>query len=248
MDPSERYCYNPTLRWNPRVEEYFIKAYGAEHFSLISTALTRPSCYSCIRVNTLKSTSDAVIEKLLAALKETGLQNTCHNICINKIDVNVMSVVGQKPKNTVEESNFFRNLDDWSEAQLDFSENADPLKESSESDFISKCQLHGLDYVLFVKGSGPHAIEYEYKEDRPPKEVIVSRKCAEAVLRGAQVYVPGVLACSAHVEKGDVVAVSVAVEQPIPNSGWGIGITRGTVLQGLQTGKKHMVLLQLFTV
>ncbi|KAK6781620.1 hypothetical protein RDI58_019416 [Solanum bulbocastanum] len=55
---------------------------------------------------------------------------------------------------------------------------------------------------------------------KPLKEVIVSRKCAEAVLRGAQVYVPGVLACSAHVERGDIVAVSVVVEQYGPNGGW----------------------------
>lgn len=50
-------------------------------------------------------------------------------------------------------------------------------------------------------------------------------------------YVPGVMACSAHVETGDTVVVSVAVEQPGVNGGWGIGMTRGTVLQGSQTGK-----------
>lgn len=55
-----------------------------------------------------------------------------------------------------------------------------------------------------------------------------------------QVYVPGVMACSSHVEKGDVVAVSVAVEQPTLDGGWGLGITRGTVLQGSQTGKKDI--------
>jgi hypothetical protein len=52
-----------------------------------------------------------------------------------------------------------------------------------------------------------------------------------------QVYVPGVLACSALVEKGDKVAVSVAVEQPVEDGGWAVGITRGTILQGLQSGK-----------
>lgn len=57
-----------------------------------------------------------------------------------------------------------------------------------------------------------------------------------------QVYVPGVLACSSHVEKGDVVAVSVAVEQPGTDGGWGVGITRGTVLQGQQTGKTIVLL------
>lgn len=49
-------------------------------------------------------------------------------------------------------------------------------------------------------------------------------------------YVPGVLACSAHVEKGELVAVSVSVEQPGVDGGWGVGITRGTVLQGSETG------------
>lgn len=53
---------------------------------------------------------------------------------------------------------------------------------------ISKCEVAGLDNVVFVRGSGPHAINYGYAADgKPPKEVLVSRKCAEAVLRGAQV-------------------------------------------------------------
>ncbi|CAI9278851.1 unnamed protein product [Lactuca saligna] len=191
MDSSERYCYNPTLRWNPQVEEYFTNAYGAEVFSRISKALTRPSCYSCIRVNTLNTTTEAVIEKILEIQCEKRLQDT-----VKHGDVESLSVL--------------------------------------------KCQIPGLDYVVFVKGSGPHDIQYDYQQDRPPKEIIVSRKCAEAVLRGAQVYVPGILACSAHVEKGDVVAVSVGVEQPSRDNGWAIGITRGIVLQGLKTDPHYL--------
>ncbi|KAH9770649.1 rRNA (cytosine-C(5))-methyltransferase NOP2C [Citrus sinensis] len=190
MDLSGRYSYSPLLRWNPQVEEYFIRAYGADHFSRISKALTRPSCYSCIRVNTLKTTTDDVIQKLLAIIQNSGR----------------------------------------SEADV-----ASSVKGRLQNGTISKSQIPGLEYVVFVKGSGPHTIDYGYAPDKPPKEVIVSRKCAEAVLRGAQVYVPGVMACSSHVEKGDVVAVSVAVEQPTLDGGWGLGITRGTVLQGSQT-------------
>lgn len=52
---------------------------------------------------------------------------------------------------------------------------------------ISKCQIPGLEYVVLVNGSGPHRIEYGSELENPPKEVLVSRKCAEAVLRGAQV-------------------------------------------------------------
>ncbi|KAK4397733.1 rRNA (cytosine-C(5))-methyltransferase NOP2C [Sesamum angolense] len=193
MDPSERYCYNPTLRWNPQVEEYFVKAYGVEHFARISKALmsnlsacnlvlyafVRRHHVTLIRVNTLKSTSDAVIEKLLAILQERGWQN-----------------------------------DPAEGANVPYS-----------SDDIATDQ--------------DHTIDYGYKKDKPPKEVIVSRKCAEAVLRGAHVYVPGVLACSAHVEKGETVAVSVSVEQPGTDGGWGVGFTRGTVLQGSQTDPYH---------
>ncbi|GAY52010.1 hypothetical protein CUMW_138670 [Citrus unshiu] len=177
MDLSGRYSYSPLLRWNPQVEEYFIRAYGADHFSRISKALTRPSCYSCIRVNTLKTTTDDVIQKLLAIIQNSGS----------------------------------------SEADV-----ASSVKGRLQNGTISESQIPGLEYVVFVKGSGPHTIDYGYEPDKPPKEVIVSRKCAEAVLRGAQVYVPGVMACSSHVEKGDVVAVSVAVEQPTLDGGWGL--------------------------
>lgn len=205
MDPSERYCYNPTLRWNPQVEEYFSKAYGAEVFSRISKALTRPSCYSCIRVNTLRTTTEAVIEKILEIQCEKRQNDTLKNLHMN----------------------------DDSESQT-----VDGF--SLETNPVLKCEIPGLDYVVFVKGSGPHDIQYDYQQDRPPKEIIVSRKCAEAVLRGAQVYVPGILACSAHVEKGDLVAVSVGVEQPSRDNGWAIGITRGIVLQGLKTDPHYL--------
>ncbi|KAL1560940.1 rRNA (cytosine-C(5))-methyltransferase nop2c, variant 2 [Salvia divinorum] len=208
MDPSERYCYNPTLRWNPQVEEYFVKAYGADHFARISKAITQPSCYSCIRVNTLKSTSDSVIKKLSSLLQENGWQSD-----------------PSKGTDAANNSDCIATEPVVSDGSPDAS-----LKNS----FISKCKIPDLDYVVFVQGSGPHTIDYGYKEDKPPKEVIVSRKCAEAVLRGAHVYVPGVLACSAHVEKGEQVAVSVALEQPGADGGWGVGFTRGTVLQGSQ--------------
>ncbi|OIW16306.1 hypothetical protein TanjilG_19022 [Lupinus angustifolius] len=202
-DSSNRYSFNPSLQWNPQVQQYFINAYGFDHFSRISTSLTRPSRYSCIRVNTLKSTTDAVVEKLRALIDES-----------------------------------LSSSEEFEESEFE----ANPLKESSHhhDGLVSKCQVPGLDHVLFVWGSGPHNIEYEYQHDQsPPKEVIVSRKCAEAVLRGAQVYVPGVVACSAHVEEGETVAVSVAVEQQGSDGGWGIGMTRGTVLQGPQTDPYH---------
>ncbi|KAI3744134.1 hypothetical protein L1987_57210 [Smallanthus sonchifolius] len=208
MDQSDRYCCNPMLRWNPQVEEYFSKAYGPEAFSRISKALTRPSCYSCIRVNTLRTTTESIIEKILEIQHEKKLHDALKNLHTND------------------------------DTPVGISESVNTA--TSETSPVFKCQIPGLDYVVFVKGSGPHDIQYDYQQDRPPKEVIVSRKCAEAVLRGAQVYVPGILACSAHVEKGDKVAISVGVEQPGCNGEWATGITRGIVLQGLKTDPQYI--------
>lgn len=67
--------------------------------------------------------------------------------------------------------------------------------------------------------------------------VCVAHNCGSYSSFLHKVYVPGVLACSANVEKGDKVAVSVAIEQLSPDGGWGVGITRGIVLQGSKTGK-----------
>ncbi|CAD5166868.1 rRNA (cytosine-C(5))-methyltransferase NOP2C isoform X1 [Musa acuminata AAA Group] len=216
LPPPERYIYNPTLRWNPEVEEYFNAAYGADHFARISKSLTHPSSYSCIRVNTLKSTSEAVIRKLIAILNEKRLENAAEGDEVPKEG----SLLDSSIRNVIDS----RLLQD----------NDTPIG-TSESPSICKCPYPGLDNVVFVKGSGPHMLQYGIQPCQPMKEVIVSRKCAEAVLRGAQVYVPGVLACSAHVEKGDVIAVSVAVEQRMSDGGWGVGFTRGTVLQGLES-------------
>ena len=122
--------------------------------------IRRPSCYSCIRVNTVKSSTDAVAEKLSAILKEKDGEFGG--------DENPSEAVGNGNSNIIEGV-------------------ADVLKGSFGGGLVSKCQFPGLDYVLFVRGSGPHTIDYGYADGKPPKEVIVSRKCAEAVLRGAQV-------------------------------------------------------------
>nr|CAB3480789.1 unnamed protein product [Digitaria exilis] len=179
-----RYTFNPKLRWQPEVEEYFAAAYGRDRFARISEALAHPSRYSCIRVNTLKSSPDAVMHKLMDLVCENGLSDG-----INGLEI------GQQ------------NGGDQSHER---------------SYLVQKCSYAGLENILFVQGSGPHVLHYNSQPDHSVKEIIVSRKCAESVLRGAQVYVPGVLACSAHVENGDKVAVSVAVEQPVKDSGWAV--------------------------
>ena len=44
------------------------------------------------------------------------------------------------------------------------------------------------------------------------REVVINRLAGEAVLQGANVYAPGLLASSTGLAEGDLVAVTVAVE------------------------------------
>ncbi|KAI3945432.1 hypothetical protein MKW92_021989 [Papaver armeniacum] len=228
MDYSEHNNYNPTLVWNDKVEEYFINAYGADHFR---KSPRHPSSYSCIRVNTLKSTSDA----------ETGQNIDANSVKMLNGDSDITSEVDMEKK----QGSILREPNNQVSGQTMMNSilAGDALKSSLQKFPINKCQVPGLDYVLFVNGSGPHDVQYGSALNKPVKEVIVSRKCAEAVLRGAQVFVPGVLACSAHVEKGDTVAVSVAVEQPV-DGGWSVGITRGITLEGTQTDVLTQVIIR----
>lgn len=111
--------------------------------------IRHPSCYSCIRVNTLKSSTDAVMHKLMNLVDQNGL---CGGI-------NGLEIGQQNGGEQAHEGN----------------------------SVVHKCPYSGLDNVLFVQGSGPHALHYNSQPDQSIKEVIVSRKCAESVLRGAQV-------------------------------------------------------------
>ncbi|KAI8021058.1 putative methyltransferase NSUN6 [Camellia lanceoleosa] len=204
MDASDRYRFEPSLRWNPQVEEYFIKAYGADHFARISKSLTRPSCYSCIRVNTLKSTNDVILKSHRKSA-ETRQQSAIDDM--NQSDANQLLVASRKVHN-------------------------------------SKCQLPRLDYCFVCQRFRPHNIAYAHAQDKPPKEIIVSQNKSEVRFRKCSgIYVPGVLACSAHVEKGDAIAMSVDVERP---TGWWMGRWYDTwnYSTGLQTGKSAAVICE----
>lgn len=65
--------------------------------------------------------------------------------------------------------------------------------------------------LLVLPGAGPLLVDYKASEGR---EVVVNRFTGEAVLKGADVYAPGLLACSSGVKEGDLVGVSVARELP----------------------------------
>lgn len=98
------------------------------------------------------------------------------------------------------------------------------LEELAGAGTVVSCAADGLPEALLVRGAGQRPVDLSLACGR---EVAVNRRCAEAVLRGADVFVPGVLGCSVGVEEGMLVAVTAVVE---PLGASFAGMTRGTRL------------------
>eukprot|EP00879_Flechtneria_rotunda_P022103 GHRR01023321.1.p1 GENE.GHRR01023321.1~~GHRR01023321.1.p1 ORF type:complete len:143 (+),score=48.87 GHRR01023321.1:387-815(+) len=64
--------------------------------------------------------------------------------------------------------------------------------------------------AVILPGKGPLQPDYSLCGGR---EVVINRLAGESVLKGAQVYAPGLLAASPGIVAGDLVAVTVALEQ-----------------------------------
>ncbi|EFJ27284.1 hypothetical protein SELMODRAFT_412312 [Selaginella moellendorffii] len=87
--------YRPALLWNPAVYEYLREAYGADHFSRICDALTRPSTYCCVRANAMQTSTAAVIAELKEFLSSKEAEGTtCYEHPLLK---NVVIVPGRGP-------------------------------------------------------------------------------------------------------------------------------------------------------
>ncbi|KAG2494690.1 hypothetical protein HYH03_007206 [Edaphochlamys debaryana] len=68
--------------------------------------------------------------------------------------------------------------------------------------------------TVVLSGSGPRAVDYE--SGMP--EAVVNRYAAEAILKGAHVFAPGLLAASPGIAPGTRVAVSAALERAPPGA------------------------------
>ncbi|CAK9874412.1 unnamed protein product [Sphagnum jensenii] len=227
--------YRPRLEWNTEVYEYLSKAYGHQHFAQICNALIWPAIQSCVRVNTLETTTAEVIRKLrkhLLKKKEVTEEATGNHDTGTTRKEDGVSLPLTQAAAVSSEDILPRQQQQQQVPAAAAAAAGDPKFE--ERNAAECCFEHELlKNVVLVRGKGPCNINYKIgKEDNESglKEVVVSRKCGEAVLRGAHVFVPGVLACSGHVERGEMVAVSVAVERPDGAGGWCVGVTRGTTL------------------
>uniref|UniRef100_A0A383VZZ1 SAM-dependent MTase RsmB/NOP-type domain-containing protein n=1 Tax=Tetradesmus obliquus TaxID=3088 RepID=A0A383VZZ1_TETOB len=156
--------FNPSIVWDPKVKEYFGHAFGAKKLQRISESLCRPSLKTCLRVNTLNSAPQDVVQQLQQLFP--GVQPYVHPV---------------------------------------------------------------VSSAVIVPGRGELQPDYEQCGGR---EVVINRLAGEAVLKGAHVFSPGLLAASRGLAAGDAVAVTVALERR--PGGWA-GVNRGaTLTQQLQ--------------
>lgn len=174
----QKRCWDPKAQWDREIEVYLSAVLGEARFQAISAAIVRPPLATCLRVNTLRYTSEDVLHRLKATLKATNpaFVETAHN---------------------------------------------NPALEP----YIQP----SVPMAIIVPGSGPHEVDYSSTNGL---EVIVGRKAGEAMLRGANAYAPGILACTNDIAAGDLVAVSVGVELSVSGSlsTPTFGVTRGSVV------------------
>ena len=162
--------WSPTVTWNAEVEEYLASVLGRDRLEAISAATVAPPLTTCLRVNTLRTTPQQVVEGLQAELSPDDRQ--------------MLEASGHQP------------------------------------------YIHPtIPCAVMVPGSGPHhGIDYDVCGGL---EVIVGRTAGESMLRGSNCYAPGVLACTADIKAGDLVAVSIGIELPGTTN---FGVTRNSVL------------------
>jgi len=151
---------------------------------------SRPAIQSCVRVNTLETTTAEVIQKLRKHLlkkevteEATGNHHTGTTRKEDGVSLHLTQAAAVSSEDILPRQ----------QQQVPDAAAGDPKFE--ERNAAECCFEHELlKNVVLVRGKGPCNINYKIgKEDNESslKEVVVSRKCGEAVLRGAHV-------CSRH--------------------------------------------------
>ncbi|KAG1673418.1 hypothetical protein FOA52_002183 [Chlamydomonas sp. UWO 241] len=175
--------FRPTCVWDEEVHAYLEGCFGREQFESMSAALCTPPTVTCLRVNTLRAST----EEVLAHVRQT-----------------IAAAAAA--------------------AAAGSGRSGEGHPQAPHGPAPRQPYVHASLPVVMLPGEGPLAVNYSVCGG---KEVVISRKTGEAVLRGAPVYAPGLLACSSGVEAGDTVAVSVALERPGCTRP---PLTRGTVI------------------
>ena len=94
-----------------------------------------------------------------------------------------------------------------------------------------------LSDVLEIRGSGPRS-ESVHPEDGGLPEVIVGRGCGQAVLRGAEVYAPGVVGMPSYVAAGNMVEI-YSSDLRFTDMSKKTDATEGCVIPRLAAGRVH---------
>uniref|UniRef100_A0A7S0ZAX3 SAM-dependent MTase RsmB/NOP-type domain-containing protein n=1 Tax=Timspurckia oligopyrenoides TaxID=708627 RepID=A0A7S0ZAX3_9RHOD len=144
---------------------------------------------------------DSFLQQYYSASEIMTLRNTVQIPPDTTIRINTLLVTDSETQVVSKLEEYIKSLPIYSE--VDF---------KSMTDFI---RMHPkIPDLVVIKTTGPHLIDSNEIEKRVPK-VWVDRICAEAVLRGANVFAPGVKAAEFKVEVGCEVEIHADLDDRI---------------------------------
>ncbi|GIL82099.1 hypothetical protein Vretifemale_11036 [Volvox reticuliferus] len=216
------------VRWDPAVEAYFTACFGVPRLAAMSAALARPSLTPTLRVNTLRSNPQELIQKLQRELwkqqqkdhhpnhRYTGQhhgQDMANARRSAGLDGEVSSCNELPITATNKTSNSLDGGDAAASKMAGVMVSAKRTQPPTDPTTTTTVRLHPrVPAVAVMFGRGPCDVD-DYSPGLP--EVVINRFAGEAVLKGAHVYAPGILAASAGIAAGDLVVVSAALERPV---------------------------------
>ncbi|KAG2441250.1 hypothetical protein HYH02_010093 [Chlamydomonas schloesseri] len=204
----------PSVRWDPEVATYFSACFGASRLAAMSSALARPGLTPSLRVNTLTSRPQDVVRRLTDMQEQSEREESERRR-------RLASVVSPPAGSELAPAEVSTTITVASAMQTAVVEGDAAAASGGGSDDgwrrPAPRRHRLLRDAVILSGRGPREVSYT----QGMKEAVVNRFAAEAVLKGAHVYAPGLLAASPGIVEGDWVAVSAALERPAPQLGWG---------------------------
>ncbi|GAM27181.1 hypothetical protein SAMD00019534_103560 [Acytostelium subglobosum LB1] len=156
------------------VHDHLLGYYGAEHLDRIQRAQTTTQSLTCVRVNTIKTTREQLINDLSQHFGSASSQ----------------------AEYTLEPSDI-----------VPFQSLPGPNDKHYNNDLQHKEQLDRIaNEVILLQNRGP------FKRDPKYKQVVVGATCGESVLRGSNIFAPGVIGSHKYISKGEKVSVFVDLD------------------------------------
>ena len=173
-----------------QVHAYLEASLGPQRLRHVQASLCSPPLETCMRINTIRCSREDAMAELRDSVRDGGFAGVSAIEAHPSLDA-VVRFRGSGPN------------------AIDFDAAGAPLQPA-----YARASSQHVSVAASMRDTTPPHINRVRWWCAGLKEVVVTRKAGEAVLRGAHVFAPGVLAVSKGLAAGEQVAVSVAREMP----------------------------------